>query len=256
MIYLNGKVVTPTIFPDNTSQVWNIKVPDEYAIITWDFQTESEFIHVAQLKELLDYYNIPATLFMPYLPYARQDKHVSNNTTFSLKTFAALLNSLNFKRVSLYDAHSRVALNLINNSKDIFKPDKIHGVIELLKVNLIIYPDTGAYKRYLPHILMGYARLAEKVRDENGKIIKHTIEGNVPEKEVLIVDDICDGGATFISLAKLLKEKGVEKIYLYVTHGIFSKGLRVLKEAGIERIFTRKGEALESKLGIYYEDLE
>jgi len=46
-------------------------------------------------------------------------------------------------------------------------------------------------------------------------------------KDLIIIDDICDGGATFINIAKHFREnygdlKG--KIYLIVTHGIFSKG--------------------------------
>jgi len=51
-------------------------------------------------------------------------------------------------------------------------------------------------------------------------------------RDVIIIDDICDGGATFINIAKILtgyKEfKG--KIYLIVTHGIFSKGFAELSQ--------------------------
>ena len=43
------------------------------------------------------------------------------------------------------------------------------------------------------------------------------------------IDDICDGGQTFISLAQSLKKQGAAEIFLYVTHGIFSKGLDQLK---------------------------
>jgi len=54
--------------------------------------------------------------------------------------------------------------------------------------------------------------------------------GNAKGKNLVIVDDICDGGRTFIELARVLKEKGANKVALYVTHGIFSQGLDVLKE--------------------------
>jgi ribose-phosphate pyrophosphokinase len=43
----------------------------------------------------------------------------------------------------------------------------------------------------------------------------------------IISDDICDGGYTFIKIAEQLKAKGAERIVLFVTHGIFSKGLEV-----------------------------
>ena len=44
-----------------------------------------------------------------------------------------------------------------------------------------------------------------------------------------MVDDIADGGASFKYLARKLKELGAAKVGLYVTHGIFSKGLETLK---------------------------
>lgn len=55
------------------------------------------------------------------------------------------------------------------------------------------------------------------------------------EKDFIIIDDICDGGATFINIASKIKEyyKGFKyepKIYLIVTHGIFSKGFKELSE--------------------------
>jgi ribose-phosphate pyrophosphokinase len=43
-------------------------------------------------------------------------------------------------------------------------------------------------------------------------------------KTVLIIDDICDGGKTFLELGKKLKELGAKSVLLHVTHGIFSKG--------------------------------
>ena len=42
------------------------------------------------------------------------------------------------------------------------------------------------------------------------------------------MDDICDGGATFVQLAKKLKEQGAESVSLFVTHMIACKGLQAL----------------------------
>ena len=55
-------------------------------------------------------------------------------------------------------------------------------------------------------------------------------------KDCLIVDDICDGGGTFIGLAEKLKNKNSGKLYLAVSHGIFSNGFTNLD--CFERIFT------------------
>ena len=68
-----------------------------------------------------------------------------------------------------------------------------------------------------------------KVRDvTNGRILKTDVGGDVKGKICVICDDILDGGATFIELANLLREKGAIKVYLIVSHGIFSKGVTTL----------------------------
>jgi ribose-phosphate pyrophosphokinase len=52
------------------------------------------------------------------------------------------------------------------------------------------------------------------------------------DKDLFIVDDICDGGGTFINIARIIKENEQFKgrIYLIVTHGIFSRGFEDLAE--------------------------
>lgn len=60
-----------------------------------------------------------------------------------------------------------------------------------------------------------------------------------PPKPILVMDDICDGGATFISLAKEIKAHELyndQELWLYVTHGIFSKGKQTLLDAGYSKI--------------------
>ena len=68
---------------------------------------------------------------------------------------------------------------------------------------------------------------AVKIRDvTNGNIIKCDVQcEDLKGRNVVIVDDIADGGASFLYLSEKLKAKGAGKIVLFVTHGIFSKGL-------------------------------
>jgi ribose-phosphate pyrophosphokinase len=249
MIELNGLEIKPTIFPDKTSQVW--KTPRDFfregwiAKIQWTFENESEFMHVAQLVDYVKSMNAhKISLFMPYLPYARQDKEVSNESTFALRTFAKLVNSLELDEVECLDAHSDVAGKLINNFKS-REPSLAMGLsVVRTKPDIICFPDAGAKTRYselvkkhnLPTIY------ADKERDQKtGYIISYEIHGEVQDKSVILIDDLCDGGMTFILLTKELLKMGAKSVNLYVTHGIFSKGIGVLKEAGIDQIHTRKG---------------
>jgi phosphoribosylpyrophosphate synthetase len=87
----------------------------------------------------------------------------------------------------------------------------------------------------------------EKVRDQTTgnimgiKLVDDTDLDSLNGKRVLIVDDICDGGRTFIEAAKVLYENGVSSVSLYTSHGIYSKGLDILFDAGIHCIYDKGG---------------
>ena len=88
----------------------------------------------------------------------------------------------------------------------------------------------------------------DKVRDQlSGHItgMDFVRKPEIDVKNVLIVDDICDGGRTFCEASKLLKKEFGCVVHLYVSHGIFSRGLEPLRKSGIERIFTKNGEVNE-----------
>lgn len=237
MIYINGAVLKVTKFPDKTSQVF---IPDSVKRnnsinITWEFEGEEELSHLNQLVYLLGR-EVRKHLYMPFLPYGRQDKPPYD----SLFPFIDLLKSMQFESIATLDAHSDVWPFL-----SISPRDYILKAFESSCSDVVIYPDKGAEDRY-GDILPGISYVKE--RDPlTGNIISHFLGPNIrvglENKKVLIVDDICDGGRTFTGIAKDLKDICPE-INLYVTHGIFSKGIQVLKDSGIKRIFTHKGEVL------------
>jgi ribose-phosphate pyrophosphokinase len=100
----------------------------------------------------------------------------------------------------------------------------------------LVSPDAGAYKKIFDFAnWFGIKEIitASKVRDlDSGKILKTVVpslENYNDEMNYVIQDDICDGGRTFIELAKAIKEQKPDaKIYLVVTHGIFSAGFDLL----------------------------
>lgn len=260
MITVNGTEIKPTMFPDNTSQIWRVKpfeIEDtNYVHIKWDFEHEGEFMHLAQLKMLSDELGFQADLRLPYLPYGRQDKFINNTETFALHTFAELINSLEFNEVIINDPHSGIALDLIARSRATYPIKEASKVIYLTKSDLLCYPDNGAMNKYTPMFDMP-SIWGNKVRDaETGNILSYYLTGNCKNKTVLIVDDLVDGGATFVLLAAQVLASGAKEINLFVTHGIFSKGLSPLYKAGIKRIFTHKGEVSEAFGNICYTSYE
>jgi ribose-phosphate pyrophosphokinase len=266
MLYLNGQpLVSPqlTIFPDKTSQVWKLPTSTYESNrhnIFWDFQSEAEIMHLAQLMDLLN--SIPnghTTLTIKCLPYARQDKRVENNATFALRTFLKIINTMHFHKIIVTDPHNFDACRFGCQFQAVYPVKLLEQVAQSMGDNVILcYPDKGAVSKYVtvyeslyrPHIY------GEKVRDQlTGNILSYQVVGECAGKDVLIVDDICDGGMTFKILAKDLLAAGAKSVVLFVTHGIFSKGLQTLKDSGIQRIYTQDGEASESDGQIIYRKL-
>lgn len=243
--------VTPTIFPDGTSQVW--KLPDHVvaasrACIDWRFESERELIDIVSLSRLINPY-CTLELNVPYLPYARQDKDVSNTSTFNLEVLAHILNGANFESITALDVHN------VKRTEDLIdrfanqSPSRFHEhVLEQVKPDFIVFPDAGAAERYSsePCFACRPVLVCDKVRDQlSGNIVGHKITDTASTsrtlagKTFLIVDDICDGGATFISVAKLLRESySPGDVALCVTHGIFSKSRSHLLENGINQLYT------------------
>ena len=111
---------------------------------------------------------------------------------------------------------------------------------------ILVSPDAGAsHKIYKLAEQIGYKGdiiTCSKERDNKGKLTK-TVVPISPHyldslKDHIIIDDICDGGTTFINIAKTLKKRYASmnnedmkgKLYLIVTHGIFSKGFEELSQ--------------------------
>lgn len=250
MLTLNGLPIEVTRFSDQTSQVWKLPfVVGPTAHIQWKFTQEAELIHLAQLVDLLRSMQVRTIhLEMDYLPYARQDKEITNESTFALRTFANFLNSLKLDKISAIDSHSDEPLFLIKNFHNIFPATHIAKAVKACDPDVLCYPDKGARIRYAKNLTFLNRSTAhgEKQRDQlTGHITSYTLHGDVFDKDVLIVDDICDGGMTFILMAKELLKAHAKSVNLYTTHGIYSRGLKPLKEAQIKGIYTKDGQISE-----------
>jgi len=176
-------------------------------------------------------------LSIPYFPYGRQDRVCNPGEAFSVHVMARLINSLQCQKVTIMDPHSNVTAMALNNyevisQNEILQEASIIQVIKDLSLTLVS-PDAGAElktrevgrENNLPVIY------CSKVRDTvTGEIIDTHIPVIGEGEDFIILDDICDGGYTFTQLAKQMKAAGANNLYLYVTHGIFSKGLDPLKE--------------------------
>lgn len=182
-------------------------------------------------------------LYIPYMPYARQDRPCVNGEALSMAVMGSLINSCGFSTVVTIDAHSDVASAVVRNCENIPQSHIFRKIVDNFADYYIVAPDAGAYKK--AHNLATYLGAkgvicANKVRNvATGKIEGVQVLDDVTGLNLLVADDICDGGKTFTELAAVLRGKGCAKLKLVVTHGLFTKGLEVLTDEGMyDKVYT------------------
>jgi ribose-phosphate pyrophosphokinase len=196
-------------------------------------------------------------LYIPYCMGARSDrKFMEGGINYVKHVIAPIINSQGYEKVIILDPHSDVLEACINN---FFKVDNVKLAEFAFKDYFIskgfetwssdnfenvrlVSPDAGALKKVF-HVAdsVKYKKdvvIASKHRNvETGKIdfTDVPLNGTNPTDDFFIFDDICDGGRTFIEIAKVIEshvwprdEYFRGKIYLVVTHGIFSAGFDFL----------------------------
>ena len=184
-------------------------------------------------------------LYVPYFIGARSDRKFLSGQSNYLKTvICPIINSQGFSRVTVLDPHSDVLEACIDRFDKASNVSFAETAIKYYagKDVTLVSPDAGALKKIYDvakAIKCNEVIVANKLRDlETGKIIRTEVPGideDPTSKNFVICDDICDGGRTFIEIAKAIQEvrpKSIfsDKIYLCVTHGIFSAGFEELEK--------------------------
>lgn len=242
------------IFPDGAA--W-LKVTDALPssarlmrIRAMAMRDMNDFMLVAQLVEAVRHQTdvLVSHLELPWLPWARQDRHMVAGDSFALKVFASQLNTLKFDKVKVLDPHSEAAAAAIDNFVAISQETCLQQSATLQrqfqqKALMLVAPDAGSLKKIDAVAravgVSEYAILSKKRDVATGNLTGFAlVAGNVKGRDLLIVDDLCDAGGTFIGSAQVLRDAGARSVSLYVTHGIFSKGVEHLFANGIDAIYT------------------
>lgn len=174
-------------------------------------------------------------LFIPYFPAARQDRVMVPGEPLSVKVYADLINAAGFEKVYVFDPHSEVTPAVLNNCTVYTNHGLVKKVTSSMAEFVLISPDGGALKKiYKVSEALGGVNVVEcsKKRDvKTGQLSDFMVyDNNLQNKTCVVVDDICDGGGTFLGLAEKLKAAGAAKLVLICSHGIFSKGIEHLKQ--------------------------
>jgi len=223
-----------TLFPDNQPHVniCGIGEGEEVKVICSITDSAKMMQLLETANALENVFAVKKVLVIPYLMAARFDRLMQPGDSIDLKVVANLINSCGFAKVYLFDVHSEVATLLINNVVSITNKQMVEQYTQ--PDGLLICPDAGAAKKVGKYFEWNKNLkdivFCSKNRDlSNGNLTLEVLEPEeCTNRNCVIIDDICDGGATFLAIAKLIKPK---HLTLIVTHGIFSKGFSALEAA-------------------------
>lgn len=234
LIHINqNQGITTFLFPDNQPHVRleNIEEGDEVKVVC-SLTDANLLLQFLQCANALDHaFARKCELHIPYLMGARFDRVMQAGDSFDLQVVANLVNSCGFEKVFLYDVHSDVATALIRHSVNVSNRFLVEKYARQDAV--LVCPDAGAVKK-IKHYLEWNPNIVDvvyctKSRDlSNGRLTLKVLEPEkCKDKNCVIIDDICDGGGTFLAIANQIEAK---HLTLIVTHGIFSKGFDELEK--------------------------
>ena len=164
--------------------------------------------------------------FIPYFPFARHDRRIDAGDGFELQLALEIVGEID---LVVADPHSEVTAQLQHYSQvDSVAAWRAAGVFDADPI--VVIPDAGAAKKAYDWLDGADVVQAQKHRDPlTGKLSGFSIPvADLQGRPCIIVDDICDGGGTFLGLAEQLREANAGTLSLAVTHGLFTQGTKTL----------------------------
>ena len=193
------------------------------------------------------------TAVIPYFGYARQDRKDEGRVPITAKLVANLIATAGANRVLAIDLHAQQLQGFFDIPVDHLTGELVLGkYFRDMKISnlTVVSPDVGNMKiaaRYASH-LGGELAIVHKKRISGSEVKAQEIIGEVQGRNILMCDDIIATAGTVCSAARLVKQRGAEKIYVGATHGIFAGGaMERLGKAPIDKVVVTDTIPLDDK---------
>jgi ribose-phosphate pyrophosphokinase len=182
------------------------------------------------------------TAVIPYFGYARQDRKDKPRVAIGSKLVANLLTTAGANRVMTMDLHAPQIQGFFDipvdhlDSSAIFIP-----YIENLKIENLTFasPDVGSTNRVreVASYFGADMVICDKQRKRANEIASMTVIGDVTDRDVVLIDDICDTAGTLTKSAAMLKEKGARSVRAFCTHPVLSgKAYENIENSVLEKL--------------------
>ena len=219
--------------------------------------------HYQDLKRIISAANGKAhrvNVIMPFLYESRQHKRTKRESLDCALALQELVD-MGVSNIMTFDAHDpRVQNSIPLHGFDNFNPPYqfMKALLRTepdLKVDkdhlMIVSPDEGAMHRavYFSNVLGVNMGMFYKRRDYstvvNGKnpIVAHEFLGDdVKGKDIIIVDDMISSGESMLDVARQIKDRGANRVFVCTSFGLFTEGFEIFDEyyekGYIDRVIT------------------
>jgi ribose-phosphate pyrophosphokinase len=223
-------------FPDSQP---HIKIPENVAlddlttiVITCSIRNPQELFELQMLVGMfINPWKYQIKLNILWLFGARMDRPIDDRQPNTFRTVCNNINLLGLQgNINLLDIHNPKAVTF--GHREISLTPFLLEVLKDFGMDTDFYfPDAGAQERYKGLVGQSFNVLTgKKKRDsQTGKLSGFEIGSGLKQSDNIIIwDDLCDAGGTFIGQYNVLKELGYRRIGLYTAHGLYTKGLQPL----------------------------
>lgn len=197
------------------------------------------------------------TVIMPFLYESRQHKRTARESLDCAIALQELVN-MGVDNIITFDAHDPRVQNAIPlHGFETVQPAyqfikgllrNVKGLIPDTNHMMIISPDEGGMSRaiYMANVLgldigMFYKRRDyTRIVDGKNPIVAHEFLGSSVEgKDMIIIDDMISSGESAIDVARALKARKANRIFICATFGLFTGGLERFDKAYEEGIISK-----------------
>ncbi len=184
------------------------------------------------------------TVVCPIYGYARQDRKASGREPITAKLVLDLFETAGATRLVSVDLHSGQIQGFSKGPVDHLTamPVLIDYLADDLPNDLVVVsPDAGRVKvaeRYAQAFDADLAIVHKtRLHDKKHEVEARAVVGEVEGRACVLIDDMIDTGATLVSAAEQLVDRGATKVYAAATHGVFSDpAIDRIKNSRIDKV--------------------
>lgn len=235
-------------FSDSEIDVWvkdEVNNSNVFVVQSNSLPVNDNIIELALIADALRRSGaLKITAVIPYFGYSRKEKQSRRGEPISAKVVADLITSSGINKVICLDLHADAIVGFFNVPVIYLSAlDVLAQAVKKEKLvdPIVVSPDTGGVKRARNFATLLNAPMAvmEKHRrvDKRDEMEILSMSGEVSGDTAVLIDDVISTGGTIIENANALKAKGVKKIIVCATHGVFAgNAVKNLEASPIDKV--------------------